>query len=166
MGKLTLILGGLLIASVAGSAWYIDRLLDEISVLKANAIILETKVAEQNNSIKNYLETQKKVQQQIQTIEKQKQEALREVNQLRNTFSKHDLDNLALSKPKLIEKIVNKGAKQVVLDYGQKYLGMDITSAGTNKGTNKGTKKVKEELIALTDPDQFEEKNEEDTSNN
>ena len=34
MGKLTLILGGLLIASVAGSAWYIDRLLDEISVLK------------------------------------------------------------------------------------------------------------------------------------
>tara|TARA_R100000951_G_scaffold112299_1_gene112434 strand:+ start:771 stop:1184 length:414 start_codon:yes stop_codon:yes gene_type:complete len=137
MGKLTLILGGLLIASVAGSAWYIDRLLDEISVLKANAIILETKVAEQNNSIKNYLETQKKVQQQIQTIEKQKQEALREVNQLRNTFSKHDLDNLALSKPKLIEKIVNKG-----------------------------TKKVKEELIALTDPDQFEEKNEEDTSNN
>ena len=69
--------------------------------------------------------------------EKQKQEALREVNQLRNTFAKHDLDNLALSKPKLIEKIVNKG-----------------------------TKKVKEELIALTDPDQFEEENEEDTSNN
>ena len=52
MGKLTLILGGLLIASVAGSAWYIDRLLDEISVLKANAIVLETKIAEQNESIK------------------------------------------------------------------------------------------------------------------
>ena len=137
MGKLTLILGGLLIASVAGSAWYIDRLLDEISVLKANAIVLETKVAEQNNAIKNHLERQEKVQQQIQTIEKQKQEALREVNQLRNTFAKHDLDNLALSKPKLIEKIVNKG-----------------------------TKKVKEELIALTDPDQFEEENEEDTSDN
>ncbi len=116
MGKLTLILGGLLIASIAGSAWYIDRLLDEISVLKANAIVLETKVAEQNNAIKNHLERQEKVQQQIQTIEKQKQEALREVNQLRNTFSKHDLDNLALSKPKLIEKIVNKGTKKVKED--------------------------------------------------
>jgi len=137
MGKLTLILGGLLIASIAGSAWYIDRLLDEISVLKANAIVLETKVAEQNDAIKNHLERQEKVQQQIQTIEKQKQEALREVNQLRNTFSKHDLDNLALSKPKLIEKIVNKG-----------------------------TKEVKEELIALTDPDQFEKQDEEDNSNN
>ena len=137
MGKLTLILGGLLIASIAGSAWYIDRLLDEISVLKANAIVLETQVEEQNNAIKNHLERQEKVQQQIQTIEKQKQEALREVNQLRNTFSKHDLDNLALSKPKLIEKIVNKG-----------------------------TKEVKEELIALTDPDQFEKQDEEDNSNN
>jgi biopolymer transport protein ExbB/TolQ len=136
MGKLTLILGGLLIASIAGSAWYIDRLLDEISVLKANAIVLETKVAEQNNAIKNHLERQEKVQQQIQTIEKQKQEALREVNQLRNTFSKHDLDNLALSKPKLIEKIVNKG-----------------------------TKEVKEELIALTDPDQFEKQDEETNIN-
>ena len=136
MGKLTLILGGLLIASIAGSAWYIDRLLDEISVLKANAIVLETKVAEQNNAIKNHLERQEKVQQQIQTIEKQKQEALREVNQLRNTFSKHDLDNLALSKPKLIEKIVNKGTKQ-----------------------------VKEELIALTDPDQFEKQDEETNIN-
>ena len=132
MEKLTLILGGLLIASIAGSAWYIDRLLDEISVLKANAIVLETKVAEQNDAIKNHLERQEKVQQQIQTIEKQKQEALREVNQLRNTFSKHDLDNLALSKPKLIEKIVNKG-----------------------------TKEVKEELIALTDPEQFEKQDEE-----
>ena len=136
MGKLTLILSGLLLASITGSAWYIDRLLDNISVLKANAIVLETKVTEQNNAIKNHLERQEKVQQQIQTIEKQKQEALREVNQLRNTFSKHDLDNLALSKPKLIEKIVNKG-----------------------------TKKVKEELIALTDPDQFEKQDEETNIN-
>ena len=136
MGKLTLILSGLLLASITGSAWYIDRLLDNISVLKANAIVLETKVTEQNNAIKNHLERQEKVQQQIQTIEKQKQEALREVNQLRNTFSKHDLDNLASSKPKLIEKIVNKG-----------------------------TKKVKEELIALTDPDQFEKQDEETNIN-
>ena len=136
MGKLTLILSGLLLASITGSAWYIDRLLGNISVLKANAIVLETKVTEQNNAIKNHLERQEKVQQQIQTIEKQKQEALREVNQLRSTFSKHDLDNLALSKPKLIEKIVNKG-----------------------------TKKVKEELIALTDPDQFEKQDEETNIN-
>jgi len=49
-------------------------------------------------------------------LEAEKQNALREVNKLRNTFAKHDLDNLALNKPGLIEKIVNKGSKQVMTD--------------------------------------------------
>jgi biopolymer transport protein ExbB/TolQ len=126
--KLAVILGGLLLSSIAASAWYIDRLLDEISTLKGNQIVLETQIAEQNESIKNHLEKAEKVQQQIQIIEKQKQEAEREVNQLRNTFAKHDLDKLALAKPGLIQKRVNDG-----------------------------TKRVKEELIALTDPDQFDD---------
>ena len=33
-------LGILLLISVSGSAWYIDRLLDEISVLKGNQLAL------------------------------------------------------------------------------------------------------------------------------
>tara|TARA_Y100001938_G_scaffold150242_1_gene240279 strand:- start:2942 stop:3349 length:408 start_codon:yes stop_codon:yes gene_type:complete len=126
--KLAIILGGLLVSSIAASAWYIDRLLDEISILKGNQIVLETQIQEQNKSIKNYLEKTEKVQQQIQIIEKQKQEAEREVNQLRNTFAKHDLDKLALAKPGLIQKRVNDG-----------------------------TRRVKEELIALTNPEQFDD---------
>ena len=49
-------------------------------------------------------------------LEAEKQNALREVNKLRNTFAKHDLDNLALNKPGIIEKIVNKGSKKVMTD--------------------------------------------------
>ena len=126
--KLAVILGGLLISSIAASAWYIDRLFDEISILKSNQIVLETQIADQNESIKNHLAKAEKVQQQIQIIEKQKQEAEREVNQLRNTFAKHDLDKLALAKPGLIQKRVNDG-----------------------------TKRVKEELIALTNPEQYDD---------
>ena len=126
--KLSIILGGLLLVSISGSAWYIDRLQDNISTLKGNQITLESSIAQQNESIKTYLANQEKAQKQIQAIEKEKQEAVKEVNKLRTTFAKHDLDNLALSKPKLIENIVNKG-----------------------------TKKVKEEIIALTDPNQFED---------
>ena len=126
--KLSIILGGLLLLSVSGSVWYIDRLQDNISTLKGNQIALENSIAQQNDSIKSYLENQAKAQKQIQSLEKDKQEAVREVNKLRTTFAKHDLDNLALKKPKLIENIVNKA-----------------------------TKKVKEELIALTDPNQFDE---------
>ena len=126
--KLSIILGSLLLVSISGSAWYIDRLQDNISTLKGNQIALENSIAEQNESIKTYLANQEQAQKQIQSLEKDKQEAVREVNKLRTTFAKHDLDNLALRKPKLIENIVNKG-----------------------------TKKVKEEIIALTDPNQFED---------
>ena len=126
--KLSIILGGLLLVSISGSAWYIDRLQDNISTLKGNQIALENSISIQNESIKTYLANQEQAQMQMQSLEKDKQEALREVNKLRTTFAKHDLDNLALKKPKLIENIVNKG-----------------------------TKKVKEELIVITNPRQFDE---------
>jgi hypothetical protein len=128
--KLSLVLGGLLLVSVSGSLWYIDRLLDQIAVLKGNQITLETKISEQNESIKNYLNKQEETQAQLIELNRKNQESQREVQKLRNTFAKHDLDNLAIAKPKLIENVINKG-----------------------------TKKVKEELIALTDPKQFDEEN-------
>ena len=127
--KLSLILGGLLLATASSSFWYIDRLQDQISVLKGNQIALESSIKQQNESIKQHLTKQKQTQEQVNVLTAKNQEAQREVNKLKNTFAKHDLDNLALAKPKLIENIVNKG-----------------------------TKKVKEDLVALTNPNQFDEK--------
>jgi len=125
--KLSLALGGLLLVSWAGSAWYIDRLQDEVSTLKGNQIALEGEIQKQNDSIKNFLEQQKQSAEQLNSMALKNQEAQREVNKLRNTFAKHDMDDLALNKPGLLEKMVNRG-----------------------------TKRVKEELIAITDPNQFE----------
>ena len=125
------IAGGLglpLIISISGSAWYIDRLLDQISVLKGNQLILETEIQTQNDQIKNLISSAQKTQSQMNALEKEKNESEREVNQLRNTFARHDLDNLALAKPGLIESKVNKAVKRITKD-----------------------------LIELTDPDQFEE---------
>ena len=126
--KLSIVLGGLLLITASGSIWYIDRLLDQISVLKGNQIALENSIEQQNESIKQYLAKQKQNQEQLNILTEKNREAQREVNNLKNTFAKHDLDNLALAKPKLIEKIVNKGTKQ-----------------------------VKEDLITLTNPNQFDE---------
>ena len=42
--KLALIFGGLLLITVAGSAYYIDHLNDQISTLKGNQIVLETEI--------------------------------------------------------------------------------------------------------------------------
>ena len=108
--KISLVLGVLLVASLAGSKY----LFDQLSQSKANQIVLESKITEQNDSIKQYLAKQEQLSTDLGLLETEKQNALREVNKLRQTFAKHDLDNLALNKPGLVEKIVNKGTKQVM----------------------------------------------------
>ena len=108
--KISFVLGLLLVASLAGS-WY---LLEQIATLKSNQLILESKISEQNESIKQYLAKQEQLSASLGVLEADKQNALREVTKLRNTFAKHDLDNLALNKPKLVEKMVNRGTKRVI----------------------------------------------------
>ena len=112
--KLSLILGGLLLVSVAGSLYYIDYLQDQISTLKGNQIVLETEIEKQNESIKNYLEQQKNQQTQLNQLEADKQEAMKDVNRLRKTFANHDLDELALAKPGLLQSKVNKASNRVM----------------------------------------------------
>jgi|TARA_R110000787_G_scaffold11956_3_gene38949 Tfp pilus assembly protein PilN len=112
--KLALILGSLLLVSASGSLYYIDRLNDKISTLKGNQIILETEIQKQNDSIKQYLENQKNQQLQLQQLEADKQAAMQDVNRLRKTFAKHDLDELALAKPGLLQKRVNKASTRVM----------------------------------------------------
>ena len=127
--KLVLIMGGLLLATVAGSAYWIDRLQDDISTLKGNQLILEAKVQEQNEAIETALNNQKKAQTLMASLEKEKQEAMRDVTKLRKTFARHDLDELTLAKPELMEGKINRASKRVL-----------------------------ENLEKLTDPNQFDEK--------
>jgi biopolymer transport protein ExbB/TolQ len=128
--KLALIMGVLLLSTVAGSAWYIDRLQDDIGTLKGNQLILETKIQEQNDAIEAALNNQKKAQTLMASLEKDKQEAMRDVNKLRKTFARHDLDELTLAKPELMQSKINKASKRVL-----------------------------ENLEKLTDPNQFDEEN-------
>ena len=132
--KLALIMGVLLLSTVAGSAWYIDRLQDDIGTLKGNQLILEAKIQEQNEAIETALNNQKKAQTLMASLEKEKQEAMRDVNRLRKTFARHDLDELALTKPELMQGKINKASKRVL-----------------------------ENLEKLTDPNQFDD--EEDNTN-
>ena len=121
-------MGVLLLSTVAGSAWYIDRLQDDIGTLKGNQIILETKIQEQNDAIEAALNNQKKAQTLMASLEKDKQEAMRDDNKLRKTFARHDLDELTLAKPELMQGKINKASKRVL-----------------------------ENLEKLTDPNQFDE---------
>ena len=108
--KFSLVFGVLLAASLTGN-WILVK---QIAILKGNQLILESKISEQNESIKQYLAKQEQLSVSLGVLETDKQNALREVTKLRNTFAKHDLDNLALNKPKLVEKMVNRGTKRVI----------------------------------------------------
>jgi CRISPR/Cas system-associated protein Csx1 len=131
-----IILGGLLIASLGASALYInlqkskiEKLQVELNVAIQNQKVLENTVAEQNENMKQQLENQKQNQEKIRELTETSNKANEEVKKLRNTFARHDLNNLAIAKPGLMEGIVNRG-----------------------------TKKVNSELIELTNPGQFDEK--------
>ena len=134
--KLAAVSTGLLLIVTTGLWFFVQMQAKEISTLKANAILLEGKIEEQNASIDNYLAKQKETTEQINQLNAQNQEAVREVNHLRNTFQRHSLNNLAMAKPGLIENIINKG-----------------------------TARVKTEFLELTDPNMFESTDEAPASN-
>ena len=125
--KLNFIIIGICGTVLGGSFLYIKLLQAENETLRTNQEKLEQSIATQNESIKNYLANQKRQTEQITLLETQRQEAQRELSKLRDTFAKHDIGKLALAKPKLIENIVNKG-----------------------------TKKVKDDMIELTKPEQYD----------
>jgi len=130
--KLAIGLGITLLLVASGSYVWIGNLNDEIAILKGNAIVLESEITKQNAQIKKNLAQQQKTYAQIDTLTKKNQDNMREVNALKQTFARHDLDALAMAKPKLLESKVNRA-----------------------------TKRVFDGLIELTDPSQFDDKPEE-----
>ena len=130
--KLSIGLGIALLLVVSGSYVLIGNLNDEIAILKGNAIVLEGEIQKQNEQIKKNLAQQKKTYAQIDSLTKKNQDNMREVNALKQTFARHDLDALAMAKPKLLESKVNRA-----------------------------TKRVFDGLVELTDPSQFDDKPEE-----
>tara|TARA_R100001369_G_scaffold2560_3_gene8398 strand:- start:176 stop:595 length:420 start_codon:yes stop_codon:yes gene_type:complete len=133
--QISLVLGFLLIATAGGSYFYISTQKAQIAQLEVelqtavnNQAVLEGAIAQQNTQMQEQLESQRQNQALISELSEANDEARQEVNQLRNTFARHDLNNLAIAKPGLIEKIVNRG-----------------------------TAKVHQQFIDLTNPRQFDE---------
>ena len=133
--RLSILLGFLLIATAGGSYFYINMQKAQIKQFQVelqtavnNQAVLEGAVAQQNTQMQQQLESQRQNQDLISELSEANDEARQKVNQLRNTFARHDLNNLAIAKPGLIEKIVNKG-----------------------------TAKVHQQFIDLTNPRQFDE---------
>ena len=112
--KLSLILGGLLLVTLASSWYYIDYLNDQIATLKGNQIVLETQIEEQNEAIERHLEQAKQQQQQMNNLAEENRQAMKDVNRLRKTFSNLDLDESALANPEDLQNRSNKASARVM----------------------------------------------------
>ena len=118
--KLSLLLGFLLVTSVGGSYFYINmqkaqlaQLQVELQTAVNNQEVLEGAIAQQNTQLQEQLENQRQNQVRIAELSEMNDAARQEVTEMRNTFARHDLNNLAIARPGLIEGIVNRGTAAV-----------------------------------------------------
>ena len=81
-----------------------------------NQKTLESTIDQQIDKLKETIKNQDLMIAQVERLQKQNMEAQNEVTDLRKKFSKHSLNVLSVRKPKLIEKIINTGTKEVLKD--------------------------------------------------
>jgi len=118
--NINILLGFLLIATAGGSYFYINMQKAQISQLQVelqtsvnNQEVLENAISQQNTQLQEQLEAQRENQLRITELSESNDEARQEVSEMRNTFARHDLNNLAIARPGLIQGVVNRGTAQV-----------------------------------------------------
>ena len=118
--KLALVIGGVLFISIMINIvafTKLDKAKIELQTAVNNQAVLESTITQQNNELEVQLETQRQNQERITALTEANDQAREEVSEMRNTFARHDLNNLAIAKPGLIEGIVNRGTAQVLQQF-------------------------------------------------
>jgi cytochrome oxidase Cu insertion factor (SCO1/SenC/PrrC family) len=114
MFGIRLLLIGIVSATLIGAGAYVLKLRSDNAILKANQIKLEGAIETQ----KAVIENQKQDYEQIISINKELNDDIIQINKskqiLQDKLSKHDLNYLAVEKPGLIEKIINKGSNEIM----------------------------------------------------
>ena len=119
--KLAIFLGIMLLLVSSAFAGYrmimvakIEKMEIELQTAINNQQVLENTIKTQNDQIVKALETAKKTQQQIQSLNTRYSESQAQVTNLRNKFAKHNLEGMALAKPALLEGKINKATTRVL----------------------------------------------------
>lgn len=116
-------LGLALALSLGGFKLYYDKaeaeklaIAVQLKQSKANQALLETTIDGQNKNLREQKERTEVVLGRIRTLTEEHAESMAEVQSIREKFARHNMDLLSLRKPKLIQKIINKGTKEVLRD--------------------------------------------------
>ena len=110
--KILFIIVGLVGAS--GAIYYVKKLQHENEILVLNQAKLETAVEEQKAVIVQTKESYEKILRSNVALSDKITEVNKAKNELQKKLAKHDMNFLAVEKPKLIERIINKGSMGVL----------------------------------------------------
>jgi len=120
MWQIGAVLGvGLIVVSGAFKLYY-DKTEAEKAALRgelqqaiSNQAILEGEIENQNETIEEQLAKEKENFAKISQLTEAARAAETEVTTIRQAFARHNLGNLSIKKPGLIERIINKGTVKV-----------------------------------------------------
>ena len=113
MFGIRLFLIGIVATAIAGGGFYVVKLQKDNAILKANAIKLESAVAEQQQVITKQKEDFKEILAANQKMNELVSALKKDLDDLDKRFNKknRDFGKLAIEKTKAIERITNNGSK-------------------------------------------------------
>jgi len=102
------------LVGASGAIYYVKKLQHENEILVLNQAKLETAVEEQKAVIAQTKESYEKILQSNVALNDKINEVNKSKDELQKKLAKHDMNFLAVEKPKLIERIINKGSMGVL----------------------------------------------------
>ena len=106
------------IGAVGFGAWkYYQYTQEQIRIYAVNAATAELAQQEAEAAIESLKRDMVEIQQQFTVVSKKFEVAKGRVSVLENKLSEHEIGDLAQKKPKLIEKIIDKGTQDVLRCY-------------------------------------------------
>ena len=89
----------------------------ELQTCISNQAILENTINQQNEDIKNAVETAKKTQAQKSTLNNQYTKSQQQVASLRNKFARFNLEGMAMTEPLILQGKVNRATARVIENF-------------------------------------------------
>ena len=118
--KLALVIGGLLFVSIMVNIvafTKLDKAKVELQTAINNQAVLERTIQEQNDQIVKALESAKKTQAQIQTLNTQYSASQAQVTKLRSKFANFNLEGMAMTEPLVLQGKVNRATARVIENF-------------------------------------------------
>ena len=114
------IAGGLLLGSICINIVLmakLDKSKIELQTAINNQAVLERTIQEQNDQIVKALESAKKTQAQIQSLNTQYSASQAQVTKLRSKFANFNLEGMAMTEPLILQGKVNRATARVIENF-------------------------------------------------